>query len=68
MSDLRLDAEAQHIVLQVDAALVAPQHVEAKEEVRALLHDRDAHGQVLGAYLSVHLHSVTYHRTAYLHH
>lgn len=54
---LRLHAEAQQVGLEVDAALVAAQHVQAKQEVRALLHDGDAHGQVLRANLGVHLRS-----------
>ena len=53
---LRVNAEAQHIGLQVDVALVAPQHVQAKQKIRALLHDGDVHGQVLGANLCIHLH------------
>ena len=65
-SCLGLDAETQQVGLQVDAALVAAQHVKAEEEVRALLHDRDAHGQVLGAYLGVHLCSMAENRTAQL--
>ena len=59
---LRLHAEAQQVVLEVDAALVAAQHVQAEQEVRALLHDGDAHGQVLQAYLGIHL------RSRFLHH
>ena len=54
---LRLHAEAQQVSLEVDAALVAAQHVQAKQEVRALLHDGDAHGQVLQANLGIYLRS-----------
>ena len=54
-SCLGLHAKTQQVGLQVDAALVAAQHVEAEEEVWTLLHDGDAHGQVLGAYLGVYL-------------
>lgn len=52
---LGVDAEPQHIGLQVNAALIAPQHVQAKQEVWALLHNGDAHRQMLGPNLRIHL-------------